>query len=393
MPISCRPILMSSRIERGANLVWLMGDRDLDILILGPVPPPFGGVAVHLSRLVPLLQSAGLRVGVLNHFDSVELPYVVGALRRNPLNYYRLPPRVPARIIHYHHSRWSTLLAVALGKRRARATRYVLTLHSPDIRDLLESRAPLVGGITRWCLRRFDAIIAVSPEVKVAVSDHVRGVPTDVVPAFLTAPPGEFVYDAATEAFLKSGRTLLVPAYRVQFDRGGQELYGLDTAVDAFVRLAVDHPDLRLALFIARVPSGRRATNYLANLRLRLVEAGLEDRLLVGFGLPLVPAFDHEVLVLRPTRSDGDSVSIREALHARVPVVASDVAARPVGSVTFPVDDVSALCVALDEALTDRAGWAERRSRMDAHEDLFGEGVIGIYREQLTLASAERSGS
>src|SRR6266567_1507749 len=91
--------------------------RELDILILGPVPPPFGGVSVHVSRLVPLLKEVGLRVGVLNHFDSTEPDYVLGALKRNPLNYYRLPKKLSARVVHYHHSRWSTLVAVALGRR------------------------------------------------------------------------------------------------------------------------------------------------------------------------------------------------------------------------------------------------------------------------------------
>ena len=62
------------------------GASELDILILGPVPPPFGGISVHLSRLVPLLQAQGLNVAVLNHFGSAELPFVLGVLNRNPLN-------------------------------------------------------------------------------------------------------------------------------------------------------------------------------------------------------------------------------------------------------------------------------------------------------------------
>ena len=43
-----------------------------------------GGIAVHLARLVPKLQRAGLNVGVLNHFRSTAMPFVVGALNKNP---------------------------------------------------------------------------------------------------------------------------------------------------------------------------------------------------------------------------------------------------------------------------------------------------------------------
>src|SRR5829696_6930691 len=127
---------------------------DLDILILGPIPPPFGGISVHLSRLVPRLQEAGFKVGVLNHFGSTAMPYVVGSLSRNPVNYYRLPGKFRAEIVHYHYSRWVHFVAVALGKGDSRA-RYILTLHAGSIEkhfpELL-SKNPLVAWITRWAL-------------------------------------------------------------------------------------------------------------------------------------------------------------------------------------------------------------------------------------------------
>ena len=40
-------------------------------------------------------------------------------------------------------------------------------------------------------------------------------------------------------------------------------------------------------------------------------------------------------LFLRPTNSDGDSVSVRESLSLGVPVIASDAAPRPNGTILF----------------------------------------------------------
>jgi glycogen synthase len=54
---------------------------------------------------------------------------------------------------------------------------------------------------------------------------------------------------------------------------------------------------------------------------------------------------------VRPTTADGDSVSVREALALGVPCVASDVAPRPAGTVTFPSGDARALVEALSQAL------------------------------------------
>jgi glycosyltransferase involved in cell wall biosynthesis len=360
-----------------------------DVLILGPVPPPFGGVSVHLSRFLPLLETTGLRFAVLNHFASTDSPFVVGALKRSPLNYYRLPRKFPARVVHYHHSRWSTLVAIALGRRRN--ARYVITLHSPEIHRQLSSDIPLLGRITKWALRRFDSIIVVNETIRDVIRDHVGSSSINVLPAFLEASDDGYAYEPAVEDFLGGGRVLLVPAYRVQFLEG-EDMYGLDTAVEAFRRLGREREELRLAVFLAVRTSGRSEIQYLDQLRRRLADAGLEHRALFVFGSPLVPAFRNEVIVLRPTRSEGDAVSVREALHAGLPVLASDVVARPMGTVIFPADDVDALCTAITQVL-DQTG--EARAQPSAPNELtsgpYLEEMLAIYRSELAALQPAQS--
>jgi glycosyltransferase involved in cell wall biosynthesis len=365
--------------------------RALDVLVLGPVPPPLGGIAVHVSRLVPHLQKAGLEVGVLNHFRSTDADFVLDALNRNPINYFRMPRRIHARVVHYHHSHWGMLLAVALGRRRT-GSRYVLTLHGNDVPRLLESRVPMLGRATRWALNRFDAIIVVNPDIRSAIQEHVAPDRIEVLPAFLEAPTEELLYDASVENFLASGRTLLVPAFRVQFLSDGRDLYGLDLAVDAFAALAGQRPDLRLALFIAERPSGRQATRYLRALVRRLEEGGLRDRAMIVFGLPLMAAFRYDVILVRPTRAEGDALSVREALQACVPVVASDVVGRPGGTSTFGSDDTTDLRRTLTEILDSTQEEAERlvgkRNDAASGAELITS-LLRIYRRQIGSASSD----
>jgi glycosyltransferase involved in cell wall biosynthesis len=325
-----------------------------------------------------------LRFAVLNHFASTDSPFVVGSLERNPLKYYRLPTKFPARLVHYHHSRWSSLLAVALRKRRD--ARYILTLHSPEIHRQLNSGIPFMGRITEWALRRFDSIIVVNEEIGHAIRDHVGGRPINVLPAFLAASEDGYRYDTATEAFLETGRVLLVPAYRIQFWEG-EDMYGLDMAVEAFRNLGSKRKDLRLAVFLATRSKGRKEMQYLDRLRLRLADAGLGDRALFVVGLPLVPAFRNDVVLVRPTRTEGDAVSVREALQAGLPVVASDVVSRPEGTFTFPSTDVDALCAAIDRIL-DEPSEARTKATLPSAVDeqdatSFLEGILTIYHEQL----------
>jgi glycosyltransferase involved in cell wall biosynthesis len=381
--------------DTAAKLGAATESQPLDLLILGPIPPPYGGVSNHLDRLVPLLERAGLTVGVLNHFASMDRPYVLGTLRRNPLRYLVLPRRFKSRIVHYHHARLVHLLAVALG-RPNRKVHYVVTLHGRGILKHLPPRTTRMGLVPRntlWALSRFDSLIAVNAEVATRLREHLPGRHVEVIPAFVEPGDGPVeptVYEQPLETFLSSGPTVVAAAYGVQFLDDGREVYGLDLTVEAFAELGAALDDLRLVLFIARHPKRSRARRHLAKLDETLAAAGLSNRCSIVYGQPLLPALRKNVVFVRPSRADGDAVSIREALQAAVPVVASDVVERPPGTVLFPTDDgqafTSALRSALDSvAANDRAVMAEKRPPSG---DSFSDSLIRLYR--LALGAEEK---
>jgi glycosyltransferase involved in cell wall biosynthesis len=314
------------------------------------------------------------------------MPFVVAALNRNPINYYRMPKKFQARIVHYHYSGWSELVALALARRRSGA-RYIVTLHGGAIYRPLRSKVPIVTRITWWALRRFDTIISVDPNVASFIKSHVDKQRIEVVPAFLESGPDSHTgYDAQIEAFLDSGRVLVVAAYGVQFLDDGRELYGLDLAAQAFTTLARDRKDLRLAIFLARRQPGPKPRRHLARLERRLEEAGLRERALIVFGLPLLPAFRSNAVFVRPTRTEGDAVSVREARSAGLPVIASDVVPRPPGVVVFPTDDFAKLCEALRVVLDHSDQPSRVPTSGDAEQRLskpFSDTLIRLYRAEL----------
>ncbi len=57
-------------------------------------------------------------------------------------------------------------------------------------------------------------------------------------------------------------------------------------------------------------------------------------------------------LMLRTTLYDGDSISVREALHLGLPVIATDNAMRPEGVELIPAADLKALHTAINRILT-----------------------------------------
>lgn len=352
----------------------------VDVLLVGPFPPPFGGVSVHVRRLARLTATHGFTVSVFNHFRATQTePVVARGLSRNPLLYLASLQPVRARLVHYHHSRWSTLMAtaIALGGRRSRPAT-VITVHSHSLDSSLQGHY-LRGALTRWALRRFDAVVAVSDGVAEGLVLAIPDLPVAVIPAYLSPgdePPSDL--SEPTRRFLAAGGpTLIIAAYRLNTDAQGHSIYGVDFAFELFAALARAHPCLRLTVFLAKQPTLPAERRRLENLLREAAAGGLADRFRVAIGEPLAPALGYESIVLRPTRTDGDAVTVREAIAAGRPVLASDVVRRPDGVETLPLD-LHAWSSAIGKLLRDPpvipAAPVERTH---------GTGLLEIYRALL----------
>jgi glycogen synthase len=336
---------------------------EFDLLLVGPYPPPLGGVSSHVRHVAEATAAAGYRVGVLDHFggERTTSPVIAG-LRRNPVRYLLELGRRRAQVVHVHYAgRTSILFAAAVARRRWPHERWLLTIHNHSLTPILRSHVQ--GRFARWALRQFDEIIAVSGEVRAGIAHYLPEQSVVTVPAYVgLGQLGGEPLEPAMSAFLGGpGVTLVVAAYRVRTLRGGGDVYGLDVAARAFSELAAELPTLKLALFLAHPPRGWHARRYLARICAQL-QSDWPGRTRVAVGQPLVPSFDRRSVYLRPTRTDGDAVSVREALARNVPVIASDAASRPRG-----VRVVS---------LTDTGAWVieARRAVMAV---AFNDGLVG----------------
>lgn len=118
-------------------------------------------------------------------------------------------------------------------------------------------------------------------------------------------------------------------------------------------------------------------------LQARLETEGLTAHYMIVRGSrPFGPALARSSALLRPTNTDGDAVSVREALWLGVPVIASDVVVRPAGTVLFRNRDAESLweatrCVCSDlPAARARLVGAARCDGFDA--------LLEVYRHALT---------
>ncbi|HET7824241.1 MAG TPA: glycosyltransferase family 4 protein [Anaeromyxobacter sp.] len=308
----------------------------MKIALVGNWPRPYGGVSVHVAALARALRTLGIDVRVLDIGEGDhECEGVVPA--RGVLRYASALAAVAAegRLVHLHTNGAnvkSWLVALAAGRaRHPRAPRGVLTLHSGSAPAFLRGGAERRRLAAAACAG-FGRVIAVNDEI--AAELFAAGVPANrvsVLPPFSPAvlervdPPAAFTAFRAAHAPVLAAALLPLP------------LYGADLLLEAFAALRRRHPRAGLALF----GQGTQAPELRAPGVLGLGEIAH------GEALGVLEASD---VFVRPTRADGDSVSVREALALGCRVVASDVGHRPPGCELFPAGDGSALAAVLEVA-------------------------------------------
>ena len=339
--------------------------RSLSIDLCGPYPPPYGGVSVHLERLAARLESEGDRVRLIAPQLRTE--------RHVLFTYRRILATAQGELLHAHVAGISDKLCLGALTRLGR--RVVLTVHGQSLEDELRG----VGGVKRRlvlaALRRLDAVVAVNERIRnFAVGE--LGLPGDRVfniPAFLPpCRPGqdEVAPARAEELLARCSPILCANAFDLSLYEG-HPLYGSDLLLDLLVRSRKSHPRLGIVFYVSTLRGEGEVR--LTQLHERAHELGVESRLAVVTGSrPFNPILVRSAALVRPTVTDGDAISVRDALWLGVPVVASDVMPRPRGTNLFKTHDGEDLWRVV-RLVIDRPGAAHEADTAFERRDTFSE--------------------
>jgi glycogen(starch) synthase len=363
------------------------------ILLIGPHPPPHGGISVHVAGIHRQLTAAGVTCRVLD-MSRVRPGFGFGwTVLRHALQGWTL---------HLHtngHNVKSWLLALGCGLAGQFRGGCILTLHSGMVSGYLLTAPLWRRKLAVLACSLYTQVLCAGPETRSALL--ALGGDSEVLPAFLSAagatdgsvcptlardglwgrivscapvfnrcwsaclrvvrpgyqpaagskPAPQFLSDSRfreKEVSPESGLTAWIGRHRPLFSTVlfFRPEYGFDLLVAALARLSRLYPSFGCLV----MGSGEQRTE--AGKRIR--EAGLEESILLlgdvhhDACLALMSVCD---VFLRPTLADGDSISVREALALGVPVVASRVGARPAGAILFRPGDVEEMLAAVELAL------------------------------------------
>jgi mannosyltransferase len=217
--------------------------------------------------------------------------------------------------------------------------------------------------ITRWLIRRMDAIIATSNisasflKRKATVIWH--GVDTDRY-----APPAD-----RAAAFAEAG---LPGRYAIGCFGRVRAQKGTDVFVEAMCSLLPRYPDFAAVVVGAITPEQQGFAN---DLKRRIEAAGLQSRILMTGELPIeeVPRWYQRLSIYAFTsRNEGFGLTLIEAMSAGAALVASRAGAAEVvvedgvTGVLTPSGDVDALLAALEPLMRDPAAAAAMGERARA---------------------------
>jgi len=304
-------------------------DRLKSILVVGPVCGSKGGVNIHLNRLSELLNN-DYQFTYLDESHSTKQT-IVNVRNKEFIKILKLFKSADTVFIHtgVWYLRIIYILIARLLKKRI-----VVTIHA------WLSKTPLFQKIsTQLSLKFSDDIITVNQDI----GTYLNLKKTLIKPAFIppTLEPNH-ILDSEILKYISNNKFKIISAnaFRID-DYFGKDMYGIDLAIDLAKQIKNNKLDYKIIFIISTIQGCEN--KYLEYEKI-INSSFLQDYILLfAKEISFVNLILKSDLIIRPTRTDGDALTIREALYLNTPILASDVVNRPEGTYTFKNGDAKDL--------------------------------------------------
>ena len=312
----------------------------MKIALIGSYPPPYGGISVHIQRMKEHLQRRGIECiiydmsGTTKDEDNVVC---ITNLKKWLPKYFFFAKE---DVIHCHSTSW--MIRVIIGFMSFLGKKTVITVHGQSLSDSLKKGIWLRKKIIKFAVRHTSFVIADNKKIKdLLLSLGVKSEKVSVITPFVPPDVKEEDYKKVPKYvwnFMRSHEPIIsANAFQINF-YNGTDLYGLDMIVDLVCRLKKYYQDIGIAICLPNIGDEK----YFEKLKQQMKEKRVENNVLfITEPLPEVyPIWKESDLFVRPTCTDGDALSIREALYFKIPVITSDAVPRPEGVILFKNRDI-----------------------------------------------------
>ena len=285
------------------------------IIIICKTPPPIGGVTVYCARLLDNLSNS-----------NIEYSFLRLTFKNLVLSAYKLKNCLSVHLIASHPfvRLYYSILCNLLRKK-------IIITYT----DNVDAFPNLFLNIANKLSIRFASIPLVLNMGSLEIGQKINN-NTKLISSFI--PPSndsddlDILEKHLGEILSKHSFVFCTNAYNYRIDKFGKELYGILDLISIFNKIP------NSALIISD-PSGAY-NEYILNNNI-LLKSNIKMLISSRFSFVDVIRLSH--CCIRATTSDGDSLSIHEALYLNKDVICSDCVSRPPGCLLYPTNDNSAL--------------------------------------------------
>lgn len=282
------------------------------------------GHHVDVMNLAPPATATGSLKGIVNKarlaWATLGVPFKVCLRKRYD-------------IIHLHVSGYPRRVYFRLMQPLLRPAKIINTVHG-DVTYYTNRH------LSTWTLGAGDGIICVRPGDDKLLPSALQ--PKAVqIPAFIMPPnPNDFPLPQNVGQMLNKAHSLAFPLIvfngALVTDPAQYDLYGFNIMAQTFNLLREQGIRFLALVMVNDSQLTPQKSQLLEPMRQAIKALGNDALLEINSGFSLLPIMANEwSIYVRPTSTDGDSLSVREALALGMPVLASNVCPRPQGTISF----------------------------------------------------------
>lgn len=299
------------------------------ILLISPMPPWIGGVSISTQRLYENLKKDKYNIDVYKlKFDNPKFNNKLCIIVR----FFFIPFYILFHnrydIIHCHVPGIYSKLYLGISRFLFKKSKLIFTIHG-DITTLLNKK------LSCFTLNRADKIICVqmgdSQKTPIKIRHKCIDIPAFILPNHITE---ENIPDNVLQFVKKKTFPLIIFNGAIVLSKTYYDLYGFEDTINTYIQLKKENIQCRLLMLINNKTTNKDQRKFIDKIKQKILNDPLT--LIIENGeFELLPLFNYATIYLRPTKTDGDSLSVREAIAMNCYVIASDRAQRPEGTIIY----------------------------------------------------------
>lgn len=329
----------------------------IKVLIFGAMPPPIGGVSIHIKRFLYFSKEYQREVDINVYDIKKQKLHGINSEKRGIGVLFS--SFLKSDIIHIHIANNLKVLIALIAKLLKK--RVVYTHHNSRINSEF------------W----FNKINYLS-DIVILVNDKeidttklnlnkIRHIPAFLPPYQFNKIPSVFNNKIEKSKFVISTNCFQYTKFN------NKDLYGFDLIIVAYAEL-IKEKKLKGSLLVLVDPSGT-TVEYVKELLKKYSCLNNLNTLYISKPIDFSTLIKKSNVTIRATRSDGDSLSVRESLYFGTPVIASDVTYRPKGTELFENENILELKCKILKI------YNQKQPTLLSEEENFADDVIDVYNQ------------